>query len=193
MQTALKDIQTKLHITFIYVTHDQTEAITMSDRIAVIKNGMIHQVDTPDEIYNRPRTAFVASFIGEMNFFDGEVVDKGTDRLTVQVADQKVLCAHSDHSVKAGDAVVVCVRPEKVHLNPQRTLKNELQTRIRRIIFRGNEYEIRALLGAFELRAIFECKRWDRTQAVGDPIRVGWEPEDSVVFPAEMKKDIIAY
>ncbi len=74
MQTALKDIQKDLGITFIYVTHDQTEAITMSDRIAVMRDGIAHQIGTPDEIYNKPATPFVASFIGEMNFLEGEAI-----------------------------------------------------------------------------------------------------------------------
>ena len=74
MQKVLKDIQRQVGITFIYVTHDQTEALTMSDRIAVMKDGHVHQVGTPDEIYNSPATAFVASFIGDMNFLHGRMV-----------------------------------------------------------------------------------------------------------------------
>ena len=74
MQKVLKDIQRKVGITFIYVTHDQTEALTMSDRIAVMKDGHVHQIGTPDEIYNSPATAFVASFIGDMNFLHGRLV-----------------------------------------------------------------------------------------------------------------------
>ena len=72
MQTVLKDIQKNVDITFIYVTHDQTEAITMSDRICVMKDGLIHQIGSPKEIYNQPATRFVAGFIGEMNFGSGE-------------------------------------------------------------------------------------------------------------------------
>ena len=78
MQKVLKDIQRKVGITFIYVTHDQTEALTMSDRIAVMKGGHVHQIGTPDEIYNNPATAFVASFIGDMNFLHGKLVSVGT-------------------------------------------------------------------------------------------------------------------
>ena len=78
MQKVLKDIQRNVGITFIYVTHDQTEALTMSDRIAVMKGGRVHQIGTPDEIYSRPATAFVASFIGEMNFLHGRLLPRRT-------------------------------------------------------------------------------------------------------------------
>ncbi len=78
MQKVLKDIQRGVGITFIYVTHDQTEALTMSDRIAVMKGGHVHQIGTPDEIYNTPATAFVASFIGDMNFLRGRLAGPAT-------------------------------------------------------------------------------------------------------------------
>jgi ABC-type Fe3+/spermidine/putrescine transport system ATPase subunit len=73
IQKVLKDIQRGVGITFVYVTHDQTEALTMSDRIAVMKDGQVHQIGSPDEIYNLPATAFVASFIGDMNFLRGRL------------------------------------------------------------------------------------------------------------------------
>jgi spermidine/putrescine transport system ATP-binding protein len=80
MQKVLKDIQRGVGITFVYVTHDQTEALTMSDRIAVMKDGRVHQIGTPDEIYNLPATAFVASFIGDMNFLRGRLAADGSVR-----------------------------------------------------------------------------------------------------------------
>jgi spermidine/putrescine transport system ATP-binding protein len=92
MQSALKELQTKLSMTFVYVTHDQTEAITMSDRIAVMNNGKVHQIGTPDEIYNNPSTAFVASFIGEMNFMEGVVLRRNADTIEVVVLDKKIIC-----------------------------------------------------------------------------------------------------
>lgn len=71
MQTVLKEIQSNVGITFVYVTYYQNETATMSDRIVIMRYGIAHQIGSPDEIYNKPKTAFVASFIGEMNFFEG--------------------------------------------------------------------------------------------------------------------------
>ena len=84
MQIELKRLQKKLGITFIYVTHDQEEALTMSDRIAVMHDGVLEQLDVPMEIYEHPKTKFVAGFIGESNIFDGKVTDKKDNVLTVQ-------------------------------------------------------------------------------------------------------------
>ena len=84
MQIELKRLQKKLGITFIYVTHDQEEALTMSDRIAVMHDGILEQLDAPMEIYEHPKTKFVAGFIGESNIFDGKVTDKKDNVLTVQ-------------------------------------------------------------------------------------------------------------
>ena len=83
MQIELKRLQKKLGITFIYVTHDQEEALTMSDRIAVMHDGVLEQLDVPMEIYEHPKTKFVAGFIGESNIFDGKVTDKKDNVLTV--------------------------------------------------------------------------------------------------------------
>ena len=90
MQKVLKDIQRNVGITFIYVTHDQTEALTMSDRIAVMKGGRVHQIGAPDEIYSRPATAFVASFIGEMNFLHGRSCSPADEHAQAEVSGHRL-------------------------------------------------------------------------------------------------------
>ena len=83
MQLELKKLQKKLNITFIYVTHDQEEALTMSDRICIMNQGVMEQIGTPEEIYESPRTKFVATFIGETNLFEGQVTEKQGDRMRI--------------------------------------------------------------------------------------------------------------
>ena len=85
MQTELKRLQKKLGITFLYITHDQEEAINMSDRIVVMREGMLEQIGTPDEIYNHPKTAYVADFVGNANIIEGVVEEIGQEKILVQI------------------------------------------------------------------------------------------------------------
>jgi spermidine/putrescine transport system ATP-binding protein len=116
MQIELKSIQQHVGVTFVYVTHDQEEALSMSDRIAVMSHGVIEQLDEPRTIYDRPSTAFVAGFIGEMNFLSGRVVEADGRTYTVQVADG--LAVQGYGATKTGDEVLVGLRPERVVVHP---------------------------------------------------------------------------
>jgi len=193
MQTALKDIQKDLGITFIYVTHDQTEAITMSDRIAVMQDGITYQIGTPDEIYNKPNTPFVASFIGKMNFLEGKVIKVSPKRIEVKISDFKVYCKKDEYKISEEEIVLVSVRPEKVYINSFKKLPNEIESKLTRIVFRGGDYEVTTAFGDFELLSVVDFKSWDKSHELGDIIKVGWELEDAKVFPIEMKKDIIKH
>jgi len=115
MQLELKRIQTEVGITFIYVTHDQEEAMTMSDRIAVMRAGRIEQLGNPEELYERPRTAFVAGFLGVSNLLDGDVVGRDGALAAVRLRDGTVLRAPSELVNGAGQ-VRVGVRPEKLRV-----------------------------------------------------------------------------
>jgi spermidine/putrescine transport system ATP-binding protein len=115
MQIELKRIQTEVGITFIYVTHDQEEAMTMSNRIAVMRHGKIEQLGHPEELYERPRTAFVAGFLGVSNLLDGEVVDRNGALTNVRLGDGTVLRAPSDLA-NGASSVRVGVRPEKLRV-----------------------------------------------------------------------------
>ena len=119
MQLELSNLHQELGLTFVMVTHDQEEAMSLSDRIAVMHEGRIDQIGSPEEIYECPQTAFVADFIGDTNLFAGTV--ESIDRSTITVrtsANQKIIVQQSDMwSGVTGDSVVVSVRPEKVYLN----------------------------------------------------------------------------
>jgi spermidine/putrescine transport system ATP-binding protein len=114
MQIELKRIQTEVGITFVYVTHDQEEAMTMSDRIAVMRAGRIEQLGTPEELYERPRTPFVAGFLGISNLLDGEVIGREGGLVSVRLGDGSVLRAPA--STNGAVSVRVGVRPEKLRL-----------------------------------------------------------------------------
>lgn len=126
MQLELKRLQKKLNITFIYVTHDQEEALTMSDRIAIMHDGVMDQIGSPTEIYERPATKFVATFIGETNVFDGTIRSIEGGKAVIGIENGEVT---SSGSVEEGDGkntgfavnefVTVSVRPEKMHFSPK--------------------------------------------------------------------------
>jgi spermidine/putrescine transport system ATP-binding protein len=113
LQLELKRIQRDVGITFVYVTHDQEEALTMSDRIAVMSNGLVEQVDTPVNVYERPRTTFVAGFIGVSNLMPGTVTSAGSGRGTIRLESGPELEARVD-GVDAGERCHAVVRPEKL-------------------------------------------------------------------------------
>lgn len=118
MQLELKQIQAEVGITFVYVTHDQEEALTMSDRIAVMDAGIVQQVGDPRDIYEHPNNRFVADFIGETNFVTGSVAELG-DVVTVDLGDLPVRGSADGRSLSLGQAITLAIRPEKINLYPQ--------------------------------------------------------------------------
>ena len=142
MQKELKKIQQQLGITFIFVTHDQEEALTMSDRVVVMDSGKIQQVGTPKDIYNEPENAFVADFIGESNIVDGKMLKD----YYVEFSGQKFDCL--DKGFDEGEAVDVVVRPEDVDIVPPE--KGMLKGVVTSISFLGVHYEIIVDIGGFK-------------------------------------------
>ena len=142
MQVELKRMQQRLGITFIYVTHDQEEALSMSDTIVVLKEGVIQQIGTPQDIYNEPKNAFVADFIGESNILPG-------------MMEQDYLVRFAGHSFRCVDAgfgveqlVEVVVRPEDVDIIPVERVKNNgMEGTVKSVLFMGVHYEIQVDTG----------------------------------------------
>ncbi len=150
MQLELMSLNRRLGITFVYVTHDQEEALTMSDRIAVMDNARVAQLAPPAEIYERPRTAFVAKFIGESNFCSGEVVAVEQGGLVVKRADGNLVAARGGDGRAIGDHVQISVRPERVELalpSEGPGGHNRLPARVRQVVYRGEMLHVRATLG----------------------------------------------
>jgi spermidine/putrescine transport system ATP-binding protein len=115
MRSELKDLQRKTGVTFIYITHDQGEALTMSDRVAVMNRGVVEQVASSDDIYNRPATPFVASFVGEQNVFPGRVTATSDGQVEVETA-LGTFRGLDRHGLAIGDEALAMVRPERVWL-----------------------------------------------------------------------------
>ncbi len=116
MQIELKALQEEVGITFIYVTHDQEEALTMSDRIAVMNNGIVHQVDVPDRIYEHPADRFVADFIGETNFIPVKVVSLSPQIIVELASGEKIPAGWAEEGIAVGENAILSIRPEKMTL-----------------------------------------------------------------------------
>jgi spermidine/putrescine transport system ATP-binding protein len=158
MQIELKTLQQEVGITFIYVTHDQEEALTMSDRIAVMHQGKVLQVGGPTEIYERPKCRFVADFIGETNFLDGVVEEQRGDLVTVVVDGSLPVIVQSDEVVEAGTQVTVAVRPEKIRLQPRppRGEHNAFPCQVEQVVYVGTDTRFRVRLGEHTTLAVRE-------------------------------------
>jgi spermidine/putrescine transport system ATP-binding protein len=139
MQLELKKLQREVGITFVFVTHDQEEALTMSDRIAVMSQGVALQIGTPAEIYERPNCRFVADFIGETNFLDGTVCGSQGRALAVALANGQTIHAEADTSLPNGTPVSVAVRPEKLHLRMTDGLPNCFPGRVVDVVYIGTD------------------------------------------------------
>jgi len=134
MQIELKRIQQAMGITFIYVTHDQEEALAMSDTVVVMDEGKIQQIGTPEDIYNEPKNAFVADFIGESNIIDGIMRQDGV----VEIFNRKFQCL--DKGFGKDEAVDVVIRPEDVDIVPE--AEGQLKGTVTSVTFKGMQYDI---------------------------------------------------
>jgi spermidine/putrescine transport system ATP-binding protein len=194
MQKVLKDIQRNVGITFVYVTHDQTEAMTMSDRIAVMKDGLVHQIGSPDEIYNEPATAFVASFIGDMNFLHGIILSTDERGGKAEVAGNRIKTRKLKRGLRSGEEVLICIRVERVLINPKAAQVDNLITcTLRRIVFRGTDYEATCQFDDSEIRSVVSATVWDRDLREGDTVQVGFKSNDVILFPRYEEKDVVKY
>ncbi len=142
MQTELKRIQQAANITFIYVTHDQEEALTMSDTVVVMKGGYIQQIGTPQDIYNEPVNAFVADFIGESNILDGIMVRD----FLVEINGTQFTCV--DSGFRQNELVNVVIRPEDIEIVP--AIQGQLSGVVKSVVFKGVHYEITVEQGGFD-------------------------------------------
>ena len=136
MQLELKSIQQRVGITFVYVTHDQEEALTMSDTIVVMDKGIIQQIGTPTDIYNEPKNRFVAQFIGESNILDGTMIDD----FKVYFANREFVCV--DKGFELNEPIDVVIRPEDLEIVP--IAEGHIKAKIKSVIFKGVHYEMEA-------------------------------------------------
>ncbi len=179
MQLELKQMQKQLGITFIYVTHDQEEALTMSDRIAVMHHGTIEQLSTPKELYLQPKTRYVAEFIGESNIFEGIVDSKENGTYIVRTESGEIVC-RGDCAEKE-EMVYVCVRPEKVKVSMLPVKGFSIKAEIREKVFVGNMLKIIAVLPNGDEIKISDMEEVEE-QEIGNIIYLWWKPENAVLI-----------
>ncbi|MEG4227479.1 ABC transporter ATP-binding protein [Microcoleus sp. N9_B2] len=186
MQLELKKMQRKLGITFIYVTHDQEEALTMSDRIAVMDGGKLQQVGTPVDIYEYPKTRFVADFIGDSNFLSGLVVEKQNGKIIVLVDQQLAVLVATAEDIPAGKVVTLVLRPEKAAIYPANyDAENSWPAIIEEAIYIGTDtrYTVRLTdKSSIALRRQNLHRDDLQRYQVGDSVRVSVPPESICIF-----------
>ena len=189
MQLELKALNKQLGTTFIYVTHDQEEALTMSDRIAVMDNARVAQLGTPAEIYENPRTAFVAKFIGESNFFDGRVGDRVNDEWEVKRVGGGSFRVPHNPSLRTGQQIRIAVRPEWMDVQRPDAVppgENALAGTVKDIIYLGETMHVIVAVPesgdvTVALRnegQLIKPLAWKR----GDAAAVAWLPEDCQIL-----------
>ncbi|MFT8351823.1 ABC transporter ATP-binding protein [Clostridium saccharoperbutylacetonicum] len=185
MQFELKRLQKKLGITFIYVTHDQEEALTMSDRIAIMYGGNLEQIGTPKEIYETPKSKFVADFIGESNIFYGVANKINNDVLDVKLENGSVLAVNSQ--ISDNEIIYVLVRPENIKLSKEPVEGFSLFGKVKEHIYIGNVNKTIILLPTgMEVKMNTTPKV--ELLTVGSEICVYWEKEDAVVIKSQSQE-----
>ena len=185
MQLELKRIQTEVGITFVHVTHDQEEAMTMADTIAVMNEGKIEQMGSPIQIYEHPKTAFVANFLGQTNLFEGTVAGIEGDELAVKVKDTTIFVPLSSTEIRSG-RIVFGVRPEKVKIVDQGKPglpKNQINGSIKLTAFVGVSTQYEVITNWGQEVSAFE-QNIDPTDLgrPGQAVTLAWEPRHSFVL-----------
>lgn len=183
MQIALKNLQAELGITFIHVTHDQEEAMTMADRIVVMNEGKIVQIGTPKELYYNPRNKFVAGFVGETNMIEGEVAEVNSQEVKLRSRNDIIITKKPNHirldDLRIGKKVNLFVRPEKISINSAKLdLSNVFSGVINTSFFLGTEQKI-IVKTEDNLLLMVRVQAAEGSQVFrrGDRVHVGWGKE----------------
>ena len=201
MQLELKRIQQEIQITFVYVTHDQDEAMTMSDRLAVMRHGKIEQIGPPQAVYDGPATAFVAGFLGASNLLAGEVVDRSGDLATVRLAAGEDVRVPADRLPSGNGEIRIGVRPEKLHLEAdgagasnQGAGWNRVPGKLRDVTFVGVSHQFTVEVPGGTTMTVYQQNLGPGPEArPGDAVRLAWRaehgfavrPDDSVTQAGE--------
>ncbi|MFC5694870.1 ABC transporter ATP-binding protein [Pseudomonas sp. GCM10022186] len=176
MQLEIKHLHKELGLTVVYVTHDQSEALTMSDRVAVFNDGVIQQIDNPATIYESPNNSFVARFIGENNSLMGTLESANGEHCHVRLGDGSIIQALSVVPVPTGHKVALCIRPERVQVRPFSGA--QLTARIQEYIYLGDHVRmITEVAGQSNFMIKLPAAQMDSSWTVGSLIGLSWAPE----------------
>jgi spermidine/putrescine transport system ATP-binding protein len=189
MQVELSRIQREVGITFVYVTHDQEEAMTMSDRIAVMNHGRVEQVGTPQEVYDRPANLFVAEFIGSSNILLGTLVESAARIATVQLDAGAIAYGAHTHELVPGQRVAMAIRPDDMQLTADDTeeqYENRLCGRVTKVSFLGTHRQVIVTTGdGNEVIIRQPPATTGNPPGPDEPASMGWLSERSTCFPAD--------
>jgi len=181
MQFEITNLAHQLGITVVYVTHDQTEALTMSDRVAVFDDGRIQQLAPPDELYESPDNSFVAQFIGENNTLEGTIKEMGEDICLVQLDDGELIDAKPVNVSKVGDRTTISIRPERVEVDTAKLgdKAHTLKAEVMEFIYMGDVFRTRLKVAGKDNFIIKTRNSADqRRLQPGEQIEIGWLPRD---------------
>jgi putative spermidine/putrescine transport system ATP-binding protein len=190
LRTEIKRLQKEVGVTTIFVTHDQDEALSMSDRIVVINKGMIEQIGTPTEIYQHPKTEFVFQFIGKSNRFDGHIHSVNDEKIMVHLNDswttiavdaENVMGLNRDWSI--GDAIYLYIRPEKLvvrSIQDSTRMNNEHIMKITQMNYRGSSWELEVDLMGKALQV--DSPSIEQGWTIGSEVRVGWDTSEMMLI-----------
>jgi putative spermidine/putrescine transport system ATP-binding protein len=175
MQLDIRDLHRRLGLTIVFVTHDQTEALTMSDRIAIFNHGKIEQIGTPAQIYDSPRTQFVAEFIGETNLVAGVVHKTDNGTLSVRLDGGATIDVHASEPVAPGKQVKLSIRPERIEVNSEAPAANRLKALISDIVYHGDHLQLRVRSEGKDF--IVKADRKAAPPELGDEVVASFSPE----------------
>jgi spermidine/putrescine transport system ATP-binding protein len=187
MQLELKNLQRRLGLTFIHVTHDQEEALAVSDRLAVMYAGRVLQIGTPEAIYEHPKSRFVADFIGEANLFEGEVKARAGAYARVAVNGVEFNAYVRSEAVSAGSPVLLTLRPEKIALDRQPLAEgdNSFLGRIEEAVYLGTDTRYTVRLGDRLRVTVRQQNHTGERLARGESVYLSWSALSSHLLPAE--------
>ena len=180
MQYEIKHIHESIGVTVVYVTHDQGEALTMSNRIAVFNDGKVQQLSSPDKLYEEPVNSFVAEFIGENNRFSGQVTDVSKDKCKVKLDDGSEILANPITVKSNGEKTIVSLRPERALINTKVKMENNFKGKIEEIIYHGDHTRVRLnLLGNKDFILKVPNSSANMDIKLGNQINVSWNSFDA--------------
>ena len=180
MQYEIKHIHESIGVTVVYVTHDQGEALTMSNRIAVFNDGKVQQLSSPDKLYEEPVNSFVAEFIGENNRFSGQVTDISNDKCKVKLDNGSEILANPIAVKSSGEKTIVSLRPERALINTKEKMENNFKGKIEEVIYHGDHTRVRLnLLGNKDFILKVPNSSANMDIKLGNQINVSWNSFDA--------------
>ncbi|WP_319543291.1 ABC transporter ATP-binding protein [uncultured Pseudodesulfovibrio sp.] len=187
MKVELKKLQAKVGTTFIYITHDQSEALVMSDRVAVMNKGRFEQVGTPQELYGKPATPFVAKFVGDNNIWSGKVTQQVGDHVLVSTDEGYSFRTKAHNSCGHGDRVDLFLRPEAMRIEPRnKEGLNTFNVIVKSILFDGaNSRLLTVTKEDHELLVTLPQNRKFDYIEPGNEVTIGWHPDSGICFDTE--------